>query len=267
MTAAPALAAKEICRICGVTQRTLRRWVSTGSPRQVPRVRRGGRYYYDPDEFAGWLRAAEKHEEFARLNGYLASTRGEPAKEPRAEVAETIEQYEETQRRERKRADEKELARELGVSGKRKAAAPTLPTNGDLPAQTDSDWDIFAIRDTTARMYTEAVKMFTTALPGEKIAHQKNANAAADLMRKLELDCIAVAKEMRLVMLMADLEKLFGAMCSRVKHDLMNLPHAVADDLAALNSADEIAQCLEERITDALRHLSDGLRNMECDEQ
>lgn len=256
------LMAKEIARICGVSERTLRLWVGPGHPRPFKRHRRGSRYYFDPGEFAAWLAENEKHDELARLNGYLASLRDEQPPPPRDDVKRSIDGFERGQRRKLAKANREAQAALLGVATA--ASGSGQPKSGMDPAQPGS-WDIFSVRDNTAQMYTQAVRMFVGAPRGEKIAHAKNANAVADLLRKLELDCIEVAKQMRLVILVSDAEKLIGRICARVKHDLMNLPHACAADLADMSDAGQITAYLESRVTDALRHLSDALKVLEVD--
>lgn len=272
------LTAAEVARICGVAERTVRLWVSPQHPRPFRRIRRGGRYFFDPAAFASWLGETEKHQELARLNGFLASLQAERPADARAPVLLAIRAHERQQRRQMADAARQAMASELGAADAppQSDEAPPAPPAADSrpappaapsPAPQPASWDIFSVRDNTARMYTQAVRMFVGAPAGEKIAYQKNATAVADMLRKLELDCIEVAKQMRLVILVSDAERLVGRICARVKHDLMNLPHASAADLAAMTDPAAVTRYLDERVTDALRHLADGLKTMETDDQ
>lgn len=266
------LTAAEVARICGVSERTLRIWVSAQHPRPFRRVHRGSRFFFPPQAFATWLAENEKHEELSRLNGYMASLEQDTRSPPRAAVEQSITGYERQRRRQLADASRQAMAADLGAAAPAPVSAPSpsppgpAPATPTAPAAAPASWDIFAVRDNTARMYTQAVRMFVGAPHGEKIAHQKNANACADLLRKLELDCIEVAKQMRIVILVSDAERLVGRICARVKHDLMNLPHASAADLAAMTDPAQITAYLDERVTDALRHLADGLKTMETDD-
>lgn len=273
------LSALEVVRICGMSDRSLRLWTGPKDRDPFRRTKRGGRWYYDPDAFLVWLESRGKVREHARFAAFLDGV------EPSAErnrgkhdlTTERVAAFDSRRRASIETATREAVAAGMGpvsrgeeivLGATRDAArdsnvADTSAADNGGPVQV---WDIFGVRDQTARMYTTAVQMFVTAPAGEQIALQKNALAVADLLRKLELDAIEVAKQMRLVILVADAERLIGRICARVKHDLMNLPHSLAADLAEMANPTDIAKLLDARVTDALRHLSEGLRLMDADE-
>jgi len=240
------LGAPALAKICGVSPRTVRNWLTADPP--VPSIKRGNRHTFDPVAVKSWLTAHEKREALTRICAYLASLEPVGAKPEKSEEDTRAEAY--AQQLQRKAA---QAAREAARQAAREAQdEATRKVQG-------TTWNIFKVRDTTAKLYAQAVGMYIKAPPAEKLAHQRNVNAAADTLRKLELDCIAVAREMGAVMLVADAARIIGEASARVKHDLLAIPEAVSADLAGLDSEAAVAALLADRITDVLRHLADAI--------
>jgi len=249
--------AAELARICGVSERTVRNWVSQQNKTPCPRRKRGHRYYFELPHVRDWLAKHDKPEERARLQGYITSLNQPKQKSsPRADIEESIDRFEQAR-------DDAETA-----AARRRDIGELMPAAvSQQSGQSSENCDIFIVRDTTARLYMEAVAMCITAAEHDKMAAQKNANAAADILRKLETDCITIAEKLKLVMLVSDVKALIGNLLSKVRFDLRSLPHALAADLAAASDQNDIRQMLTVRIDDALRHLAHALTQLDDGDQ
>jgi DNA-binding transcriptional MerR regulator len=235
------LGSTALARICGVSARTVRNWLAHDPP--VPSVRRGRRHTFDPVQVRSWLTAHDKREPLSRISAYLASLEPDSRPDKSAEDA-------------RAEAYARQLKRKNAAAA-RAAKQEAHEIEADRASRTT--WNIFKVRDTTAKLYAEAVRMYIKAPTAEKLAHQRNVNTAADTLRKLELDCISVAREMGAVITVADAARVIGAISATVKRRMLALPESVAADLAALDTEAEVSAFLADRITEALRELADAI--------
>jgi len=210
------LTAKQVAQICGVSERTPPRWCSRrATARPFLRQKRGRHYIWPAERLFDWLVAAGKDSEASRLRGYLDGL-GE---------RETV------------------------------APAPELPPL-DLSADlAGGEMDIFLARDLIARMLVQGVQRLQSAGGYDVHTISRNVREMAETLRKLEIDALTVDEKLKRVVPVAFVRKLVGRILANARTNLLSLRYSMSQELAVLNTADEVEALLEARFTAALREL------------
>lgn len=233
------LTADQVARICAVSLRTVKNWVSSSHPSPFPRRKGPKGWLWDAASLVEWLRASGKDAEADRMVGYLG---GIPEKKPAADPVGNAKSVNEFSRR------EAAAARRLQQTG----TAAIDPADALGPA---ADMDIFATRNVIARMLVQAVARYTEASATQVQSESKTVRDTADTLRKLELDGIEVDARLKRLIPMELVEKIVGRILAEARTNLQTLRHSMVQDLAAITDTEEVSAYLDKQFTAALRCL------------
>jgi len=236
---AKGLSTPQLAKVCGVSTRAVRNWLTEDTP--IPSTRRGRRHVFAPAAVALWLKDRGKNEPLRRMAAFL-------------DELETPQ--EDTRSREDAAADA--FAEE---ADKPLVKTPRNPAQADAVGSLD-EYTLHAVKSATARQYAQGMRDIQTATAIQLPGIQKILIALADLLRKLEIDCISVAREMGHVMLVSDVAQVIGEVLAQTKHELLHSRDSMVADLGTLQGEDQIRDYLDHRHMDLLRHLQTAFQKI-----
>jgi len=227
MSASRYLTIDQAAEACGVGSREAAKWVSRKNPDRFKRTRRNGKAWWRADKLIEWLSAKGWDDKASAVAAWCVANAGEPV----------------PARKPRPR--------------RRSVVARAVPEGG---------MDIFATRDVIAGMLVDTVAGYRGATSLEIAASGKAVRDTADVLRKLEMDCLDVDERLRRVIPIEFVEKIVGRILSEARTNLQTLRHTMAVDLAAMSDVDEIGAFLDDRFTAALRALESSYLTAEVSE-
>lgn len=209
------LTLRQVSEAVGLSSRQVEKWPAKATPNRFRRTKRQGRYWWRADALIAWLSERGLDDKAARLEAWCVANAGTDV--PRQKPA-------------RRRAP-------------RKTAAPA------------GSMDIFATRDVIAGMLVDTVAGYRGATALEIASSGKAVRDTADILRKIELDCLDVDQRLRRVIPVDMVEQIVGRILSEARTNLQTLRYSLVEDLAAMTDTAEISAYLDDRFTAALRAL------------
>lgn len=254
---------KQLCETLSIAEITVKKWRAEGLPGDIL----NRRLLFDPKRVYSWLLAKGKIELAAKLEGIYpgiatasrkgsllvaSSEKSASATKPRS-VADL----------EKKR----DATKPQGVipfkprKPRLEAAPPPLPPSDEpfsLPSLSSIDAaNIFETRRFIGRLLKRVEALADKGSDAMLAVLFKEAVGLGELLRKLEISCIAVDREFGNVMEVSEAQRIVGQLLTQVKTSLRSIPAKVADRLAAEADPKKVNALLALEIDDSLRNLSE----------
>jgi len=263
----------QVARITNACGRTVKGWVSPShdSPFEG-RMKIGKAMYWDPVALLEWLATHGRGEAVARLGGYVGSMKGPLAPSANSATEKVVQSFERKARK-----DAKSAAAAGDASGPVEVAAsaalsPAVPGHAEAVGDgvgiggggsaasggpAGRSMDIFTALEVTAKLYVKATqRLLASANSPNYFAEARNVRETGEAMRRLQMDCLQVDRELGKVIPFAMAERFVGQMLARVRTDFQGFAFSLADALAGMEDAAEIRDFLKREIENGLRHLT-----------
>lgn len=209
------LTTRQVADAVSLSTRQVEKWPAKATPNRFRRTKRQGRFWWRADALIEWLTERGYTERAASLEAWCVANAG--AEVPRQKPAR-----------------------------RKTARKATVPTGG---------MDIFATRDVIAGMLVDTIDAYRGATSLEIASSGKAVRDTADILRKIELDCIEIDLKLKRLMPVNLVEQIVGRILSEARTNLQTLRYSMVEDLAAMSDTAAIGAYLEDRFTAALRCL------------
>lgn len=206
----------QVAEATGVGTREVAKWVSRRNPNRFRRTKRQGRYWWRADALIEWLTGRGWQDKADAVAQWCVASAGT------------------------------EVSRRRKPPARQSRRTAVAPPGG---------MDIFATRDVIAGMLVDTVAGYRGATALEIASSGKAVRDTADILRKIELDCLDVDQRLRRVIPLDYVERIVGRILAEARTNLQTLRYGMVEDLAAMTDTAAISAYLDDRFAASLRAL------------